>query len=411
MRAKITKRGVDALRVGESIADTEVRGFIARRLKSGTVTYSYRYRARLRRQRQPWVPLGLHGQITPDQARSLAKKCAGEVADGRDPAAERSTARAAAANTVNILLDRFLERYVRKQNLRSADEIERAFAAYVRPRLGNKPIYDLGRRDVVNLLDEIEDKNGPVMADRTLAYLRKAFNWQATRDETFNSPVIKGMARTKPKERARTRILEDQEIRDLRAALDELGTKAPGCYPAFVWTLLMTAQRREEVSRMRWEEITGETWAIPGARYKTKLDTVVPLTNAVKALLGAKRKSGFVFSTDGGRRAFSGFSKAKEALDRKIAEVRKRDGRPPMPSFVHHDLRRTARSLMSRAGVPSDHAERALGHVIPGVRGVYDRYEYADEKRRALEALAAQVERILHPSDTVVTLPKRPKAV
>ena len=99
-----------------------------------------------------------------------------------------------------------------------------------------------------------------------------------------------------------------------------------------------------------------------------------------------------------GRRS-SGFSKAKAALDAKLAQLRKRDGRKPMAPWVLHDLRRTARSLMSRAGVPSDHAERVLGHVIPGVRGTYDRHEYRAEKLDALQKLGALVERILRPGE------------
>ena len=159
------------------------------------------------------------------------------------------------------------------------------------------------------------------------------------------------------------------------------------------------------------EEIAGETWTIPAARYKTKLDNVVPLTAVVRQLLGTEQKTGFVFSTERERqRAFSGFSKAKAALDSKVAKLRKRDRRPAMPRWVHHDLRRSARSLMSRAGVPTDIAERVLGHVIPGVRGVYDRHAYAAEKRGALEKLAALVERILHPTEAVVTFPKQRRA-
>jgi integrase len=128
----------------------------------------------------------------------------------------------------------------------------------------------------------------------------------------------------------------------------------------------------------------------------------------VRNLLGTKQNSGFVFSNENDRRrAFSGFSKAKAALDRTIADLREREGRATMPHWVHHDLRRTARSLMSRTGVFPDVAERVLGHVIPGVRGTYDRYEYFDEKRDALERLAALIERILHPSDAVVTFPKQ----
>ena len=398
MRVKITKRIADALRPGECIADVEIKGFVARRLTSGTVTYGYRFRNRTGQQR--WLALGLHGQITPDQARDLAKKRAGEVADDRDPVAERVATRNVMTNTVNAVLDSFLARYVRKQGLRSADEIERTFKVYVRGHLGNRSIYDLRRRDIVELLDAIEDNNGPVMADRTLAYLRKAFNWHATRDDKFSPPIVRGMARTKPKERARSRILDDQEIRDLWKALGE--AEVPVCYPPFVRALLLTGQRREEVSRMRWEEIEGQTWIIPGMRYKTKIDNFVPLTGTVRELLRAERKTGFVFSTNGGKQPFSGFSKAKAALDNKITELRKRDGRPPMPAWVHHDLRRTARSLMSRAGVPSDIGERVLGHVVGGVRGVYDRHCYRAEKLEALEKLAALVNRILHPGGAIV---------
>ena len=364
------------------MSDSEIRGFVARRLPSGTVTYGYRYRDRGGRQR--WLPLGLHGSITPDQARELAKQRAGEVAGGRDPAVERADIRVAAASTVDALLDEFLARHVRGK-LRSANEIERTFNVYVRPRLGAKSIYDLKRNDVVKLLDQIEDKNGPVMADRTFAYVRKAFNWQATRDDRFTPPIVRGMARTTPRERRRARILDDQEIRDLSGALDELKNEAPPCYPRFVRTLLYVAQRREEVSKMAWEEIEADAWTIPKERSKNKLANVVPLTKEAQNLLGPEQIAGFVFSNDKERqRAFSGFSKAKAALDRKIAELRKREGRPPMPHWVHHDLRRTGRSLMSRAGVLPDIAERVLGTRHPWrARHVRSLRIFRRETRRA----------------------------
>jgi integrase len=400
---------VDALAPGEAIFDTEIRGFVARRLESGTITYGYRYRHGASRK---WLPLGLHGRVTAEQARELAKKRAGEVADNRDPAKERAEARAVSQNSVDAVLDSFIARHARARDraLRSADTIERTFERLVRPRLGAKSIYDVQRRDVVEMLDSIEDECGPVMADRTLAYLRKAFNWWAARDDEFNPPIVKGMARTKPKERARKRILDDQEIRDLWRALDELGDDAPVCFPSFVRALLLTAQRRDNVATMRREEIMDAGWVIPGAKFKTGEELLVPLSDAAKELVGPARKSGFVFSSDGGKRAFSGYSKAKRTLDQKIAQIRRRERRPPMSHWVYHDLRRTARSLMSRAGVPSDHAERALGHVISGVRGVYDRYAYMNEKKDALQILAALVQRILQPEEAVVAFPKSPRS-
>jgi integrase len=420
------------MKAGDILADTEIKGFVARKLESGAVTYGFRYREPTAG-RQRWIGIGLHGKVTVDEARDLAKKRAGEVANERDPVAERKERRAAAraaanaqAATVDALLDNFLARYVRKQHLRSAEWIERVFEVHVRPRIGKLSIYDLKRTDIVRMLDEIEDKGAgkgkrrggaPVMADRVLAILRKAFNWQASRDDGFNPPIVKGMARTKPQERARKRVLSDDELRDLWVALDQITKPAP--YPALVRTLLLTAQRRDEVAQMAESEIgNDDLWVIPAERYKTNIANAVPLTPRTLAVLESVRpvadangkRTGFVFSTNEGR-PFSGFSKAKRALDETIAEVRQAEGREPMSSWTLHDLRRTARSLMSRAGVSADIAERVLGHVIPGVRGVYDRHEYAAEKRDALERLAGLVELILNPAPNVVAMPVRaPKA-
>ena len=265
------------------------------------------------------------------------------------------------------------------------------------------------------MLDEIEDENGPVMADRTLAHVRKAFNWQAARDDTFVPPIVRGMSRARPAaERARKRILDDQEIRDLWKALDT--ANVPMCYPAYMRTLLLTAQRREEVSRMEWTEIEDGTWIIPAERgdeqgHKTgdtTGDKIVPLTPAVLDLLGKPQRKGYVFTTTSGSKPFSGFSKAKAALDGAIADMRTNGKRKPMPPWVLHDLRRTARSLMSRAGVTADIGERVVGHIIPGVRAVYDRHEFIDEKKDALERLAGLVAQILNPpADNIVALSRR----
>jgi integrase len=408
MRQKITKSAVDDLQPGQIIADINPIGFVARRLPSGAITYGYRYRDK-GSGRQRWIGLGVHGALTPDQARKKALKVAADVRDGGEPISAAATAakrRAAAHHTLDSLLDNFVARHVRP-NLRSADEVERAFRVYVRPRLGHRSIYDLRRRDIVELLDSVEDNNGPVMADRTLAHLRKAFNWQASRDDEFTPPVVKGMARTKPKERARSRTFDDQEIRDLWTALDDLDGRAPACFPAFVRALLLSGQRLRMVSRAMVDEINGRDWTIPAIRNKGKVDHVVPLTDKLIDLLDVKGKSGYVFSSDrDGKRSFSGFSKAKVALDRKLAEIRKQHGRPATKPWTYHDLRRSCRSLLSRAGVSADIGERLLGHVIPGVRGVYDRHEYHDEKLAALEKLDALVERILHPSKKVVHFPK-----
>src|SRR5260370_2194877 len=126
------------------------------------------------------------------------------------------------------------------------------------------------------MLDGVADSAGLVMADRTLAHLRKAFNWQAIRDDEFSSPIVRGMAKTKPKERARKRTLADDEIRDMWTALET--APVPVCYPAFVKSLLLCMTRRTESARLHTVELEGDLWTIPGERYENKLDHVIPLT-------------------------------------------------------------------------------------------------------------------------------------
>jgi integrase len=180
------------------------------------------------------------------------------------------------------------------------------------------------------------------------------------------------MARTSPKQRRRQRTLSDDELRAVwRAAGD-----SPNAFSYLVQFLLLTATRRNEAAHMKRGEVSGDEWTIPQERYKTGLELVVPLSSAGRAVLDKVPKvgkSGFVFTTDG-KHPIAGFSKFKRAFDAKVlAELGKQDPEAkPLPNWTLHDLRRTARSMMSRAGVPTDHAERCLGHVIGGVRGVCD---------------------------------------
>jgi integrase len=375
MRAKISTKTVNALYPGETIADTEVRGFSARRWPSGAVSFDLRYRTVSGERRR--LSLGLHGSITADEARKLAKKRAGEVADDRDPVAERKTIAATAGNTVNVLLDNYIKRYLNTK--RSAAVQISAFNRLVRPRIGERSIYSLTRGDIAQLFDWIEDNSGPVAADCTLAYLRKAFHWQQTRDQDFVSPIIRGMARTSAKERARSRTLTDDELRAIWKA-----TQEPNSYHAFIRFLLLTAARRDEAGFLTWDEIKGGDWTLPAARNKVKVDLVRPLSKAVRDMLAAlPHDSIYVFAGRKGPLGAHTFRKTR--LDKASG----------VTGWWLHDLRRTARSLMSRAGVPTDHAERCLGHVIGGVRGTYDRHLYRTEMAAAYERLARQVKAIV----------------
>ena len=393
MRGAITKRSVEALAIGTTLYDDTIAGFLARKLPSGAVSYGYRYRAN---GKQPLLALGVHGSITATDARRLALRAAGRVASGHDPQEEKAAHRAKVANSVNMVLDTFLARYVRAKGLRSADGIESAFRLHVRPTIGGASVYDVTRARIIAMLDDIEDRSGPVAAHSAYKFTAQAFGWWSLRDERFRSPIVKGMGRIKVAERARARVLDDQEIRDLWAALDVV-QGVPPCLPNYVKALLLSGRRRAELAKMRWEEISEGLWIIPAERSKTKGEVVQPLTPAFQALLGPERASGYVFSASEPKYPLGALSRHKKAIDAAIAQIRQAAGRAPMPNWTWHDLRRTARTLLSRAGVPSDHAEMVIGHKIGGVRGIYDRHCYEREKADALNRLATLTDSIVNP--------------
>jgi integrase len=217
--------------------------------------------------------------------------------------------------------------------------------------------------------------------------------WHAGRVDDYRPPLIRGRGSKRNKNGPRERVLSDDEIRRVWAA----SLTHSGPFGPLVRFLLLTGSRRNAAARMlRSEFINPTTWVIPPARAKIKKDVLVPLNGtALKLLAGIQQigNSDLIFTNDG-RRAFSSFDRQKKELD----AVCKVDG------WRLHDLRRTCRTLLGRAGVEADIAERCIGHLIGGARKVYDRYEYEAEKRAAFEKLAVLLDRILNPADNVAAL-------
>jgi integrase len=395
MRAKLTPAFVrDAAPPAGDTAevvywDAALSGFGLAVTKGRHRSYVVGYRAGGKKRRMHLKP-----GLTLTDARKEAKAVLGAVAKGGDPLTERRKAERATSETLKAVIDE----YVAKEGdrLRTMDDRKRDLDRLVLPKLGSRQIEDITRTDITRLLDRIGTENGAPMADHILAYLRRVMTWHASRSDTFRSPIVRGMARTSPTQRRRQRVLTDDELRALWRATEA----SRGAFGYLVRFLLLTATRRNEAAGMKRSEVSGEEWTIPQERYKTGLELVLPLSQAAQAVLGnvpRVGRSGFVFTTDG-EHPISGFSKFKAAFDVAVlAELRNQDPDATMPRWTLHDLRRTARSLMGRAGVLSDHAERCLGHVLPGVRGTYDRYEYLPEKKRAFDALAVLVDRILNP--------------
>jgi integrase len=402
-RQKLTPGWVNSVKpsaTNQIYWDTEQRGFGLLVLPSGEKRYVIQYRAQRRSRRLTFKP-----GLTLTEARKEAKAKRGEVAKGGDPMAERRRQEGAATNTLKAIAEEYFRREGSK--LRSARKRRATFERLIYPALGARQIDTIKRSEIVRFLDKVEDGSGPHGAQTVLAFLSKLFNWHASRDDDFLTPIRRGMGRTKMKETARDRVLSDNELRLIWRAAE--ATEGP--FGRFIRFTLLTATRRSEAADMVRDELLPDgTWIIPAARMKAKQEHVLPLSPAARAILDTMPNVGrYVFTTNG-RRPISGFTKFRGRLNAAVlAAMRKQyPEAKPFPNWTLHDLRRTARSLMSRAGVNADIAERCLAHTIVGVRATYDRYAYYDEKKHAFEALAAMVERIINPpADNVTSLDER----
>lgn len=368
---------------------------------------------------------------TPRRALGLkdARKEAGDilqiVARGIDPAAQRAEARELAAkerDTIASIVEKFLTSGMKGKKGRALStrylvDTRRIFNNHVIPRWEKRDLTSITRRDVTALIDAIaacepatkgrskaRQEGGPIAANRTLAALRSMMNWCLRRGMIDANPCA--LVEPPGEETRRERILTAAEIQELWPLFAGAGHP----FGDFFRVALLTGQRRSEVAGMRWEDLDlqAKTWAIGADRNKGGRAHIVPLSQpALDIIVSAPRKtiqvgnrmqsSPYVFTSDG-KAAISGFSKAKDTLDRKIKKARDAAEADGMPDWSIHDLRRTAATEMGRLGTPEFIISKVLNHAAKGVTGqVYNRYEYLAEKRHALDAWAAYVERLVSP--------------
>jgi integrase len=324
-------------------------------------------------------------------ARELATKALRQAKSGNDPVAAKQRQRqeqlAAESDTLEAISAEYLRR--KGPELRSLSQRRSDLELLYGP-LGRQPVDQITRGQYTRQLDVIADRNGPVRADRVLSALKTLLAWHSERSD-FVSPLGRGGRRTSIRERARTRVLNDDELAKVWLAAEK--DKTP--FGPFVRFVLLTATRRAEAAGLRLSELSdgGATWTLPAARCKSKRDVVIPLSRAAQQITAAQPvlAGSFVFSADGSR-PLGGFDDRKKDFDKHSGAG----------GYGLHDLRRTARTLLSRAGISADIAEMCLGHALTGVRGVYDRHQYQHEKRAAFEALAALIARIVHPPGAAV---------
>ncbi len=405
MAKALTTRTIDTLAIPKArreVPDGLLRGLYLVCQPSGARSWAVRYRNAAGTPRKH--TLGTYPAIDLRSARELAQQALIEVAKGSDPAADRKAARTGAKvptdrDIVEKVADQFIERYA-KANTKSWAETKRILDKEVVAVWRGRHLAAIGRADVHDLLDGVVDRGSPVMANRVLAALRKMCSWAVDRGIITTSPCAGIKAPTA--ERSRDRVLTDDELRGVWTACDAIGWP----FGALVKILLLTGQRRDEVGKMRWSEIDldGKLWVLPKERSKNAQAHTVPLSEPVLAILAGLPRIGasdFVFTVTG-RTAVSRFSGAKERIDALLAAAHGE----PVPAWVFHDLRRTAATGMARLGTALPVVERVLNHVFGGIVGVYQKHGFADEKRHALTAWAAFVERLVSaaPGSNVVAI-------
>ena len=275
----------------------------------------------------------------------------------------------------------FVERHA-KRNTRasSAHQTEQWLAKEVLPKWGNKRIQDITKRDVLDLLDGIVDRGGGLSANRVLAAIRKLFNWAVQRGIITASPAAGIKAPLA--EQSRDRVLSDDEIRWLWLACD----KARYPFGSMAKLLLLTGQRRNEVSGMTWDELDLDKalWTIPGGRTKNDEAHEVPLSDAALSVIASlpriKSDKGYLFTTNAETHV-SGYSRAKAMLDKAMLEIARAGAWPDVeiPRWTLHDLRRTAVSGMARLGIALPVIEKVVNHSsgsFAGIVGVYQRHHF-----------------------------------
>ena len=259
----------------------------------------------------------------------------------------------------------------------------------VEPFWGSRKAKDVTRRDIIQLLDDIVERGSPVMANRCLAVIRRMFRFAIQKDILGASPCVE--IEKPAKETPRDRVLRPSEIRTFWNGLD--GAKMNAGVRLALRFMLVTAQRRGEVGGAPWSEFDLEEglWEIPAARTKNQRAHRVPLSALAVTLLEEIRDAG-----EGSEWLFPS-RKPGQPIDPQVIYHALRTNLETIgiEQFSPHDLRRTAASHMTELGTPRLVVEKVLNHADTSVAAVYDRYDYASEKRRALEGWATRLSEIV----------------
>ena len=351
------------------------------------------------------MTLGAYPAMNLSAARDAARLARSQAASGVDPgAAQRAQAAAqAGAMTVSGLIDHYVTHHLRP-NLRSGGAVEAKLRRHVLPAWGDRPVAQITRGDLLVLLDRVRSggdvsvktrgrgtfthkRGGPGAAAEVRKWVRAMFQYAVDAEIRADNPFagVKNRDRLKP----RDRVLSMEELRAVWAAACSM----PYPWGPFYQLLMLTGCRRGEWATACWSWLDAGWSAleIPAEHYKTGRSHLVPLSDVARGIVGRlppRDADAHMFSTDGGWTAIANFSEGKEQLTRGAEAYLG----TPMAPWVVHDLRRSMATHMERIGIAPHVIEACLGHTLKGVAGIYRRYNFAKEKREALQLWADELQ-------------------
>jgi integrase len=337
-------------------------------------------------------PLGLKA------AREQARKILETATEGRDPRNDRRERNLVRhINKFTAARKRFIELEIRP-NVKAWKTVESVLRLHVEPQWGERPIQDIRRSDVHELLDNLVERGKVPIAREVRKHLSRLFNWAVDRELVKDSP-IHGLKRGDlQKNDEAGRALSDAELRYIWRAAASLS------YPfGLMYQLLMlTGQRRNEWAAASRSEINNEKrWLeVPKARYKGGRDHIVPIADEAWSIINAlpvwEGNDYFIFSSRGGRAPVSGFSKAKLRLDESAVKLMKADDPDAELTYYRaHDFRVTCETRLAHLGFAQEVRDAVLGHAKPGLQKIYNKHGYFDEKMAALTAYAKHLMKIV----------------
>ena len=378
--AKLTTKTIETIKstaVRQEVADALLPGLYLIIQPSGARSFAVRYRHRGKPRKHT---LGSYPILDLKTARELGAKALRAAAEGRDPAKEKQRER---ATIVEDVVAQFIAKHGQRCRPSTLKEYERLLARFVLAPWGHRPIGSITRSEVRDVLDKIIANGTPIMANRAHGAIGTLFGWAVEQEIIAASPTL-GL-KAPAVEKSRDRILSDDELRSVWRATEQIDPP----YGQLVKLLILTGQRRGEIAGLSWGEIDLDKQLISLPRERVKNDRAheVPLSPQAIAVIEALPRTGeHLFSL--GRHPTNGFARAKERFDKLC----------PVKNWVLHDLRRTVASGLARLGVNLPVIEKVLNHVsgsFAGVVGIYQRHDFAGEKRKALELWGAHVAAIV----------------